>query len=243
LGGFIASANYHLLFWIDGLTNIGAAVLLAAVLSPARSEHTPSKKDTPVVENTRSAYADKKYLVFIVLTILFGICFFQIFSTLPVFFKEQLHLTPFFIGVIMSVNGILIALFEMALVFLLEKKQRNLQYIIMGVLLMGLSFVVFNVVPGTHSLALLSTLIITAGEMLSMPFMNSFWISRTDEGNRGQYAGLYTAAWSIAQVIGPLGGAQVVHHFSFTALWWVIGAVSVVTAAGFRWLQLRSTKA
>lgn len=240
LAGFIASANYHLLFWIDGLSNIGAAALLAAVLAPSRSVHTPSQKDTPVVESTRSAYSDRKFLVFIVLTILFGICFFQIFSTLPVFFKEQLHLDTFFIGVIMSVNGILIALFEMALVFVLEQKQRNLQYIMIGVLLTGLSFVVFNVLPGAFSLAMFSTLILTAGEMLAMPFMNAFWISRTDATNRGQYAGLYTAAWSIAQVVGPLGGAQVVYHFSFVTLWWAIGIISMITAAGYRWLQVRS---
>ena len=70
-----------------------------------------------------------------------------------------------------------------------------------------------------------------------MPFMNSFWISRTDHNNRGQYAGLYTAAWSIAQVLGPLIGSQIAQRYDFVALWWVIGAMSVIAASGFRWLQ------
>ena len=38
LGGFIASFNYHLLFWIDGFTNIFAAIMLYYLLKPADSE-------------------------------------------------------------------------------------------------------------------------------------------------------------------------------------------------------------
>src|ERR1700733_10960620 len=34
-GGILASINYHLLFWVDGLTNIAAAILLRYFLSPS----------------------------------------------------------------------------------------------------------------------------------------------------------------------------------------------------------------
>ena len=37
LGGFLASFNYHLLFWVDGLTNLSAALLLYITLSPTRN--------------------------------------------------------------------------------------------------------------------------------------------------------------------------------------------------------------
>lgn len=242
VGGFIASRNYHLLFWIDGLTNIGAAILLRVVLHPSRNKQTPSHKDRPKMEKKRSAFSDRLYFVFIVLTILFGFCFFQLFATIPVFFKQKLLLTPFFIGCIMALNGLIIALFEMAIVFTLEPRRKNMRYIIMGTLLIGLSFVVFNIVPGTKWLAILSTFIVTAGEMLSMPFMNSFWINRTDHNNRGQYAGLYTAAWSIAQVLGPFAGSQIAERFGFVALWWTIGLISLIGAAGFKWLQVREAK-
>lgn len=240
LGGFIASQNYHLLFWIDGLTNIFAAFMLLAVLSPSRNSQTPSKKDA-VTENTgASAYSDKLFMVFIALTILFGVCFFQLFATIPVFFKQGLHLTPFFIGCIMAFNGLLIGLFEMAVVFTLEQKKKNLHFIIIGIVLTGLSFAVFNLLPGTRWLAIVSTVIVTAGEMLSMPFMNTFWITRTTTGNRGQYAGLYTAAWSVAQVIGPYAGGQVAQYMGFYALWWMVGGVCILTALGYKWLQIKT---
>ncbi len=242
LGGIIASHNYNLLFWIDGLTNIGAAILLRTVLSPKKNSNTPARKDKPAAGHTRSAFRDRHYLVFVVLTILFGFCFFQQFTTLPLFFKQRLLLTPLFIGMTMALNGLLIALFEMALVFTLEKRGKNLQYITTGALLVGSSFVLFNIMPGQGSLALCATFIITAGEMLSMPFMNTFWVSRTDQHNRGQYAGLYTAAWSVAQIMAPYAGTQIIQHFGFNILWWILGSVSVLTAAGFQWLNHQTRK-
>jgi predicted MFS family arabinose efflux permease len=239
VGGIVASRNYHLLFWIDGLTNIGAALLLMIVLAPQRNKQTPSKKDRVKPAATRSVYKDNTYLFFILLTILFGCCFFQIFSTMPVYFKQRLGLTPNFIGLIMAFNGLLIACFEMAIVFTLEPRGRHIHFITIGTLLMGLSFVVFNIVPGHEWLAVLSTIIVTCGEMLAMPFMNSFWISRTDYNNRGQYAGLYTAAWSISQIVGPYIGSQTAQHLDYHTLWWGVGGVSIIAAIGFKSLQRR----
>jgi predicted MFS family arabinose efflux permease len=237
LGGFIASKNYHLLFWIDGLTNIGAAILLRAVLKPAKQPAAKPKPDQPVITaKTKSPYTDKLFLAFIILTILFGCIFFQLFATQPVFFKQQLHLTPSFIGVVMAFNGILIALFEMTVVFKLEKRNKNMLYISVGTFLTGLSFIVFNILPDAQWLALFSTVIVTVGEMLSMPFMNTFWLSRTTDNNRGLYAGLYTSAWSVAQIAGPYAGAQIAQHFGFNTLWWVVGAVCTINALGFWWL-------
>lgn len=238
LGGFIASVNYNLLFWIDGLTNISAAILLLLVLSPARNSATPSSKKVKTeTAPAPSPYKDRPYLLFVVLTVLFGMCFFQMFATVPVFFNTRLHLSPSLIGAVMAMNGILIGVLEMPIVFTLEKRERLIETIIAGTLLCGLSFAMFNIVPGELSLAIVSTIVITIGEILAMPFMNTFWIGRTTAGNRGQYAGLYTVAWSVAQVIGPGLGGQVAQHFGYTTLWWAVGLTGAICALGFVWLR------
>ena len=76
--------------------------------------------------------------------------------------------------------------------------------------------------------------LVTFGEILAMPFMNSYWISRTHYTNRGQYAALYTMAWSAAQTLGPMGGAQLAGHAGFTILWWAVGGLSIIAALAFR---------
>lgn len=242
LGGLIASKNYSLLFWIDGITNISAALFLRAVLSPSRNSATPSHKDSGPKIKSHSAYSDVPYMVFVALTVLFGMMFFQLFATLPVFFKQKLMLTPAQIGITMAFNGILITLFEMPLVYTLEQRSNYMRYIVVGCLLCGLSFVVLDLLPGGMMLALFSTVLVTAGEMLSMPFMNTFWSGRTNKHNRGQYAGLYTAAWSVAQVIGPYSGGQVAQHIGFGTLWLAAGGIGTICAAGFNWLRLNKDR-
>ena len=82
----------------------------------------------------------------------------------------------------------------------------------------------------------------TLGEMLSMPFMNTYWIGRTNDQNRGQYAGLYTVAWSVAQVIGPGMGAHIADSYGFKCLWWIIGAICMLSGIGFRFLDKIDTR-
>lgn len=240
LGGLIASKNYELLFWIDGFTNIGAACLLYFTLSPSKNSATATVAQPTNNEDVRSAYQDKPYMVFILLTVLFAFCFFQLFTTLPVYYRQELHLTESFIGMLMAINGLLIAATEMILIHKLEGRRHMLQYISFGMLLISASFLVFNLLPGTAWLALGAMVILSVGEMFSMPFMNSYWVTRTVRENRGQYAGLFTVAWSIAQVLGPASGAQIADRFGFDVLWWAIGALLVLGALGFRWLQQKN---
>ncbi len=225
LGGFFAAKNYHLLFWIDGLTNISAAFLLMALLPKAR---TTAKADIKEETQGTSAYRDKPYLLFILITILFASCFFQMFGMQPVFFKTEWKLTEQFIGVLMAINGLLIALVEMVAIYKLENKKSSIYYIRRGVLLIGLGFMLLSLLPPSQAVAIISMVLITIGEMLSMPFMNTFWISRTSINNRGQYAGLYSMAWSVAQIIAPIAGSAIIQQYGFYMLWYAVALTCVI---------------
>ena len=239
IGGVLASINYHLLFWVDGVTNILAMILLRYYLAPDPSP-VPAAGREGKAPTGKSAYLDLVYLKFIAFTILFASCFFQLFTMLPVFYKKALHMPEYMIGLLMALNGVIITLFEMVLVFKMEGRRENLTYIFCGVGLVGISFLLLNIFPLSLALAFVCMLFVTLGEILAMPFMNSFWISRTSSTNRGQYAGLYTIAWSTAQVIGPAGGAQLAEHSGFRVLWWTIGGVGLAASLGF--YMLRQTK-
>ena len=115
----------------------------------------------------------------------------------------------------MAINGVIIALVEMVLIFKLEGKRNILQYITLGVFMVGISFLMLNLPGASVAVAISMIVMVTFGEILSMPFMNSYWITRTQLSNRGQYAALYTMAWSAAQTLGPMGGAQIAEHAGF----------------------------
>lgn len=232
LGGFIAHINYELLFWVDGFTNIAAAILLWLFLKPVRQPLAPAKD--AVQTPARSAYRDKTFLSFVVITMLFASCFFQIFTNLPVFFKKEMHFSEPFIGFLMAMNGIIIALVEMVLIYKLEGRRKNMVYITVGVVMIGVSFLLLNIPAAALVVGCSMIILVTFGEILSMPFMNSYWIARTQPANRGEYAALYTMAWSAAQTLGPMGGAQLAERGGFMLLWWVVGAACLL-AALFYW--------
>jgi predicted MFS family arabinose efflux permease len=236
LGGFIAHIDYHLLFWVDGFTNIAAAILLWLFLKPVN--YKPSHNLSSGQSKTQSAYTDKTYLYFAFITMLFASCFFQLFTNLPVYFKKELHFSELLIGFLMSANGIIIALIEMVLIYKLESKQKNTLYITIGVMLVGVSFLLLNIPVAAVAVAISMIVMITFGEILSMPFMNSYWIARTQPSNRGQYAALYTMAWSAAQTLGPMGGAQLAEYAGFNVLWWAVGGLSIIASLSF-WKLLR----
>jgi MFS family permease len=63
LGGIVASYNYELLFWIDGFTNIAAALLLYGCLKSGSKQKNTVVKNNEPPEPLQSAYRDKVYLL------------------------------------------------------------------------------------------------------------------------------------------------------------------------------------
>ncbi len=241
LGGLLAAINYKLLFWVDGFTNITAAFMLVAILPKiTKAQQHKSSTDKPISKKSNSPYGDKKFLYFLAIQILFAACFFQLFTNIPLYFKQALHLTEFNIGLILSANGGLIALFEMVLVFKLEGRRPYLILMSYGCILMGVGFMVLNLSFLSGLLIAISCMgFITIAEMVSMPFMNSFYIERSSERTRGSYAGMYTMGWSFAQVFGSSVGSLIAQHFGFFSLWFIVATICMLAAAGFYWLQNR----
>jgi len=232
IGGFLASVNFHLLFWVDGCTNIIAAIMLLLLIPRVKIVKRVQQSVTDAVKSS-SPYRDGVYLLFIVMVILYAICFFQLFTMQPVFYQSQWHLNVRLIGFLMALNGVLIAVTEMVIIHNLDGKRHPLQYIPLGVLMVGSGFLVLNILPASAWTALFVVMLITYGEILSMPFMNSFWIARTTPYNRGEYAALYTIAWSVAQSLGPYAGSQIIGVYGFYTFWWILGIMCAIASAGF----------
>lgn len=232
IGGFIASFDYDLLFWVDGITNISAALLLLILIKP---KSNPLKKQHPEMETetVQSPYKDKLYLWFIVLVTLYGLCFFQLFSTVPKYFRDDLHLDESYIGMLMAINGVIIVAIEMVLVYTLEKKNKNMFYIVIGTGMVALSYFALLIPFNAFVVTMTMILTITVGEIMSMPFMNTYWTIRSNDKNRGRYAALYTMSWGVAQVVGPFLCSALVDATNFKALFIVLGLILLFTAFGF----------
>ncbi|MBC7849606.1 MAG: MFS transporter [Chitinophagaceae bacterium] len=235
VGGFIASYDYKLLFWFDGITNILAAIFMWIFLSPKNNGKTAHK--SVVAAGGIAASKDKIYVWFTLLVTLFAICFFQLFTNLPAYYRNELHFSERFIGLIGAVNGLMIAVMEMVIIFKLEGRRSSTYYITRGVMLCALAYLIPALFNVGHGAAISMIVLMTIGEIFSMPFMNSFWISRSSAHNRGEYAAMYTIAWASAQTIGPVAGAMLAQYHGYNLLWWAVGGLLIICTIGFAHLN------
>lgn len=239
IGGIIATYNYSLLFWIDGATNLLAAGLLLVFLRPKTNAVPRESIEQPTLGG--SAYKDKTYLSFILLSTVFAMAFFQLFTTVPKYFRDNLKLSEAYIGYIMAFNGLIIVLFEMVLVFVLERRDRILIYISTGVVLCGLAYLSLLLPLKAQAATFVMILLMTAGEIIAMPFMNSYWTRRSSSNNRGQYAALYTIAWGAGQTLGPFLCAMLADRQGFPIMFFVLGLTLFAAAIGYSRLSMQKT--
>ncbi|MDZ7935515.1 MAG: MFS transporter [Emticicia sp.] len=236
IGGFLASRDYTLLFWADGLTNIGAAVLVFFFLRSSRQNRADIRASKAEIDSKDSAYRDQKYWIFLLLTTMYAVAFFQLFTIGPVFYKQVCALSEIEIGYILGLNGLIVALVEMILVYKIEGKFEKLYLISFGASLVVVNYIIF-LFSHNYVWLIIGIIFATFSEIFAMPFMNAFSIERSKPHNRGQYSALHSMTWSVAQISAPLVGTQTIAHFGFDALWYILGSFGVISAAGFAWLK------
>ena len=234
LGGLIIfTLGYGGLFWIDGITCFVAGILLLQILNPRKAKAIEQLK---VINPTR-AYTDKAYMILLVAMTLFGLAFFQLLSTLPIFYKDVHHLTEAEIGLLLGLNGFLIFIFEMPLIKWLEGSKNNMsKLILIGVLLTALSFIVINL-SGWIGALIIGMVFMTFGEMIVFPFSNSLALNRSIKGNQGQYMAYYSISFSIAHIFGHSIGMNLVANLGYKYTWYIVSLLALLSAAFMLYLM------
>ena len=240
LGGFLATISYIYIFWIDGITCLGAAVFLSFFLN--RFKIIKSELTDKQGRSNESPWKDKLFILTLLLMLMMGFSFVQIFNTWPLYLKSFYSLLEDKIGLLLALNALLIALIEMPLIHNLEK-YNSIKIMGLGgfLLLFG-----FGLLPAgeTFLFAAVTVIIWSIGEMLVFPFMTGFISSRANDTNRGKYMGLYTFTFALALVIGPALGTWIYDTYSPMFLFYGIGLTGFLIWFGFvflYWLLKRET--
>ncbi len=235
LGGLIIMAvGYKGLFWVDGSTCILSILIFAALVKEKKNpEH---KKDFAPVA-VESVFKDRIFWIFLFVCFITAMIFFQLFTTLPLYHREQYNLTELDTGLLMMLNGLLIFLLEMPIVSISERHAMpKIKLILWGALLMAASF--FVLLPqGWAGLLIISIVFMTFGEMFIFPFSNSFALSRAPKGHEGRYMALFTMSFSLAHITSSKFGMEIIAHFGYQWNWVFMGVVGFIAVACCVWVQ------
>ncbi|MEM6321864.1 MAG: MFS transporter [Bacteroidota bacterium] len=242
MGGILAAwKGYDWLFYADAITCLLAAAIYKISLKNEDKivQLDKSTESTMIANNSMatSAYKDQLFVAFVIIVSVLSFAFLQLFYTIPVFFKQELALTERQIGLFIGMNGLLIALFEMPLVYLAERKRQPFRTITLGAFLVGISFLPYLIPTAWIGVALIANVLLTLGEIYWMPFASTFTAERATDQTRGQYMALYSIGWSVASVLAPTLGFLMIEQIGFTGLWLALFLLCMLVCGGFLMLR------
>lgn len=231
MGGIIIVAvGYQGLFWIDGASCI-ISILIFRLLVKEKKKVAAPETFTDEIANPRTLKNDKLFWLFLFCSFATAMVFFQLFTTLPLYHREQYGLTEFHTGLLMSFNGLMVFALEMPLVSFFERKHvPKLRVVGWGAFLVALSYLVL-IYDGWIGMLIISIIFVTFGEMFNFPFSNSFAFGRAPRGQEGLYMGWYTMMFSLAHIASAKLGMTIIGKWGYNANWLFMGLFGVLSFA------------
>ncbi len=242
LGGILAAISYQLLFFGNGVSaGLAGIVFYFYFRNRKGNKYSPKhKNENDHAQTGVSPYKHKKFLIFSFLCCLYAICFFQLLSTLPLFYKEIHQLSKGGIGLLLAFSGLVVFALEMFLVQIAERRLTSNQTIVLGSFLCGLSFLLL-LIEGGHFVLYSAMFVLCVSEILAMPFMATITVKIAPVARQGAYMGMNALAFSLAHIFSPYLGTRIAENYGFPVLWIGTGILSVITTIGF-WLVLKKMK-
>jgi predicted MFS family arabinose efflux permease len=239
LGGLIImTIGYNGLFWIDGGTCI-IAILFFWIKVKEKKKTAYRDKAHPGEILTHSVFKDKPFWIFLFSCMVSGILFFQLFTTIPLYHKEQFNLTEFQTGLLLTLNGLIIFFMEMPLVSYVERNNINkVKVVALGCFMMAVSL--FLMLINTWAgILIIMMMFMTFGEMFAFPFSNSVALSRAPKGHEGRYMAIYTMSFSLAHIFSSKIGMEIIDNFGYQINWFFMGTLGLLaTLAGLHVFRL-----
>ncbi|SEK95953.1 MFS transporter [Parapedobacter koreensis] len=233
MGGFLASISYHWIFYGNALGAFIAALIFIVFFAKRKGTVRHKSTDIKTTASTRpqSPYRDRAFLLFSLLCCIYAICFFQLLSTLPLFYQKTHALDEKHVGILLGFSGFVVVVFEMLLVHIAERRLSYATSIFWGTALCAVSFAMLPM-PTGYWVLYASIFLMSISEILAMPFMASVAVQRASRQTQGAYMGLNALAFSTAHVFSPFLGTRIADSYGFGLLWWSTSVVLVGVSIG-----------
>jgi len=244
VAGFLATISFDWIFYGNSFAVMSAAIIFFMFFHK-RQKRTVVKTNKEILSATdtvqsRNPYTDIPFILFNIFCCIFSFCFFQLITTLPLFYRQVHHLDDHQIGFLLGWSGFVIVLLEMFVVHIAEKRFSLISTLVFGTFLCASSYAMLNYMGGLGWLYF-TFLIFGLGEMLTLPFMATVSVNRSTPKTQGAYMGFNSLAFSAANIFSPILGTSIVDSFGFTTLWWATALTLSLTALGFyvvlKWMR------
>ncbi len=234
IAGLLISHSYLTLFIVDAVISVISAAVVRFALpetKPQASAHTKPETMKQTFAGYGRVFKDTPFLAFIGVTVMMTLVYMNMNSTLGVYLRDQHGLPELSYGWLISINAILVVLFQFWVTRRLQK-YRPFLMMAAGSLLYAIGFAMYGYIS-TFAFFIIAMIIITIGEMVVSPFQQSLVASFAPEDMRGRYMAVSGLTWSISFTIGPYFAGLILDSAKPSLLWAVCGFIGMLATLGF----------
>jgi MFS family permease len=231
IGGFVTGVSYSLAFYIAA----GASLLFALLILCFVTETAPRSDETSIETQERGGYrpvlGDRPFLAFSAIYTLAGMPYSLMMLLLPVYATESFGMPENRYGFIMATNAAMVVLLQYTVTRITER-YHHLPVLAVGSLFyaMGVGSVGWG---WNFPTFLLSMIVLTVGEMITIPTSTALTANLAPPDMRGRYMSVYGLTWSVAFGIGPVIGGFLNDNLAPVAIWYGGLSMGLAAAIGF----------
>ncbi|PWF99382.1 MDR family MFS transporter [Levilactobacillus bambusae] len=230
--GFLLDMGIKVVFTV-AFVLLAAFVIMAALVYGGHEKpaETGEKEALATDSHARPSQLHRVFALFAVLIVIW-IFYEQWQSTIATFMTEE-GLAVKDYSFLWTINAILIVLLQPIMTFFDSWLLRHLNgRLYVGFFLIGSSFVTLHYAT-SYFWFILAMVLLTLGEVISLPATTTFVDLYTSESSKGRYQGMLSAATSAGRAFGPLVGALIVDATSYNTLFWIATIAIWIFTVGF----------
>ena len=234
IAGLLIAHSYLTLFIVDAVISLIAASIVFFALPETKPQGDPNAVPETMGETFKGygrVFRDVPFVLFVSVTIMMTLVYMNMNSTLGVFLRDYRGLPEVGYGWLLSINAVIVVLFQFWLTRRMEK-QKPLLMMALGTFLYAIGFAMYALTGG-FGLFVSAMLVITVGEMVVAPFQQALVASFAPEDMRGRYMAVSGLTWGIAFAIGPYFAGLILDSPNPNMLWIISGAIGLLATAGF----------
>jgi MFS family permease len=224
MAGFLADRSFLYLFIGDAATSFVFGVIALLALPHGLRSHAQQERDGGAIDD---ALHNRAFVTFIAATLCITWIEYQISTTFPLY-VQSIGFSPKTYGLLISLNGILIALFELALTTMTRRFAPQ-PIIALGYALFAIGYALTGMAHAIPSLVL-AVVVWTIGEMTFAPVTGAYVTNLAPERFRGRYHGIYTLTWSLGILFGPTLG-MLLFQRNASAYWMTVACAGIAGAS------------
>ncbi|NMC46035.1 MAG: MFS transporter [Chloroflexi bacterium] len=236
IGGLLAGYNFFYLFVADFVISMITGLIVYLKIpetKPQLDEDHPDAQQSlwGTLTGYRHILRDTIFMGFLLLTLLTNVVYMQMNSSLSVFLRDMHGVSSQQYGYILSLNAIMVVVMQFWITSRVTRyKPMNMMFL--GNLLYAIGFAMYGFVS-SYVLFLLAMVIITIGEMVSSPILQSIVARIAPENMRGRYMAVFNLSFGTAQAIGPLAAGIIMDNYNPNWVWYAGGIICTISALGY----------